>query len=90
LPKHTLAWPPRRSIIDQSMARGRRRIIDAQPLKAHLGAPQIRQILHGRTPREVDFEVHGGEVRSRTPCRNASRCFGRYARFFAQSGADPM
>src|SRR5260370_5969717 len=30
--------------------------------EAHLSAPQIRQILLGRTTLEVDFKVHGGEV----------------------------
>ena len=30
--------------------------------EAHLSAPQVRQILLGRTTLEVDFEVHGGEV----------------------------
>ena len=32
--------------------------------EAHLGSPEVREILHSRTPLEVDFEVHGSEVRS--------------------------
>src|SRR4029077_3834675 len=35
--------------------------------EAHLSAPEIRKILLGRSALEVHFEVHGREVRRRTP-----------------------
>src|SRR5215470_16458290 len=34
--------------------------------EAHLSAPEIRQIRHGRTTFEVDFQVHDGEIGGRT------------------------
>ena len=54
------------------------RHLQAEPhSKAHLGAAEIRKILHSRTSVEVDFEVHGSEVRSRTSLQKGLPLFGK-------------
>src|SRR3954469_665983 len=43
--------------------------------EAHLSAPEIGQILQSRATLEVDLEVHGREVGSRTPIQKRVSLF---------------